>query len=182
MPVVCCHSVLMLDWIVLMSYFPSMLVHQNTIFIRYRLPWPHKFLKQLGLAMLSNGIQSAEGRIALSYISEKVVTLYFIFKIFVSNIHSGAASEGDFHAGLQLASTIPSPTLFFARNNGFAISTPAAEQYHGDGIGTVNFSHCMLFLIYFMLVIEKSVARTRIRNPNSQGRRKRCSCRARCNA
>ncbi|CAL1712485.1 unnamed protein product [Somion occarium] len=46
----------------------------------------------------------------------------------------GAASEGDFHAGMLLASTIPSPTLFIARNNGFAISTPASEQFHGDGI------------------------------------------------
>ena len=69
----------------------------------------------------------------------------------------GAASEGDFHAGMLFgtlctlhpfdclsaadarvpvltASTIPSPTLFIARNNGFAISTPANEQYYGDGI------------------------------------------------
>ena len=50
--------------------------------------------------------------------------------------HQGAASEGDFHAGMLLASTIPSPTLFFARNNGFAISTPASEQFHGDGIAS----------------------------------------------
>ncbi len=35
---------------------------------------------------------------------------------------------------MLLASTIPSPTLFLARNNGFAISTPSTEQYHGDGI------------------------------------------------
>ncbi|KAF8171944.1 branched-chain alpha-keto acid dehydrogenase E1-alpha subunit [Mycena galopus ATCC 62051] len=48
----------------------------------------------------------------------------------------GAASEGDFHAGLLLASTIPSPTLFIARNNGFAISTPSSEQYYGDGIAS----------------------------------------------
>lgn len=46
----------------------------------------------------------------------------------------GAASEGDFHAGMLFASTLPSPTLFIARNNGFAISTPASEQYFGDGI------------------------------------------------
>ena len=73
----------------------------------------------------------------------------------------GAASEGDFHAGMLLgtsdrpapmapphahslrcpscwdaavASTIPAPTLFIARNNGFAISTPSSEQYYGDGI------------------------------------------------
>jgi 2-oxoisovalerate dehydrogenase E1 component alpha subunit len=48
----------------------------------------------------------------------------------------GAASEGDFHAGMLLASTIPSPTLFIARNNGFAISTPSAEQFYGDGIAS----------------------------------------------
>lgn len=46
----------------------------------------------------------------------------------------GAASEGDFHAGMLFASTISSPTLFIARNNGFAISTPSSEQYYGDGI------------------------------------------------
>jgi 2-oxoisovalerate dehydrogenase E1 component alpha subunit len=37
---------------------------------------------------------------------------------------------------MLLASTIPSPTLFLARNNGFAISTPASEQYAGDGIAS----------------------------------------------
>jgi len=46
----------------------------------------------------------------------------------------GAASEGDFHAGMLMASVLRSPTVFFCRNNGFAISTPASEQYVGDGI------------------------------------------------
>lgn len=46
----------------------------------------------------------------------------------------GAASEGDFHAGLLLAATLSSPTLFLARNNGFAISTPNSQQFYGDGI------------------------------------------------
>jgi 2-oxoisovalerate dehydrogenase E1 component alpha subunit len=35
---------------------------------------------------------------------------------------------------MLLASTIPSPTIFLARNNGFAISTPTHEQFYGDGI------------------------------------------------
>ncbi|KAF9468624.1 branched-chain alpha-keto acid dehydrogenase E1-alpha subunit [Collybia nuda] len=48
----------------------------------------------------------------------------------------GAASEGDFHAGLLLASTIPAPALYIARNNGFAISTPSTEQFYGDGIAS----------------------------------------------
>lgn len=46
----------------------------------------------------------------------------------------GAASEGDFHAGLNMAAVLQTPVVFVARNNGYAISTPAAEQFAGDGI------------------------------------------------
>lgn len=46
----------------------------------------------------------------------------------------GAASEGDFHAALNFAATLSAPVLFICRNNGWAISTPATEQYRGDGI------------------------------------------------
>ena len=46
----------------------------------------------------------------------------------------GAASEGDFHAGLNMAAVLNCPVVFVARNNGYAISTPASEQYAGDGI------------------------------------------------
>lgn len=48
----------------------------------------------------------------------------------------GAASEGDFHAGLNMAAVLNCPTIFFCRNNGYAISTPASEQYKGDGIAS----------------------------------------------
>ncbi|KAI8976988.1 thiamine diphosphate-binding protein [Pilobolus umbonatus] len=48
----------------------------------------------------------------------------------------GAASEGDFHAGLNMAATLKCPVIFFCRNNGFAISTPSSEQYKGDGIAS----------------------------------------------
>lgn len=46
----------------------------------------------------------------------------------------GAASEGDFHAGLNMASVLKCPVVFVVRNNGYAISTPSEEQYAGDGI------------------------------------------------
>jgi 2-oxoisovalerate dehydrogenase E1 component alpha subunit len=46
----------------------------------------------------------------------------------------GAASEGDFHAGLNFAATLSCPVLFVCRNNGYAISTPTTDQYRGDGI------------------------------------------------
>lgn len=48
----------------------------------------------------------------------------------------GAASEGDFHAGLNMAAVLKSPTIFFCRNNGYAISTPTSEQYVGNGIAS----------------------------------------------
>ena len=43
----------------------------------------------------------------------------------------GAASEGDFHAAVNFASTLAAPVIFICRNNGWAISTPATEQYRG---------------------------------------------------
>ena len=46
----------------------------------------------------------------------------------------GAASEGDFHAAMNFAATLECPVLFLCRNNGYAISTPASEQFRGDGI------------------------------------------------
>ncbi|KAI8069313.1 thiamine diphosphate-binding protein [Gongronella butleri] len=48
----------------------------------------------------------------------------------------GAASEGDFHAGMNMAATLKCPVIFVCRNNGYAISTPASEQYNGDGIAS----------------------------------------------
>lgn len=46
----------------------------------------------------------------------------------------GAASEGDFHAAVNIASTLDAPAIFFCRNNGYAISTPVKDQFRGDGI------------------------------------------------
>ncbi|TMM44873.1 thiamine pyrophosphate-dependent dehydrogenase E1 component subunit alpha [Colwellia ponticola] len=48
----------------------------------------------------------------------------------------GAASEGDFHAGLNMAAVQEAPVIFFCRNNGYAISTPADEQFRGNGIAS----------------------------------------------
>ena len=45
-------------------------------------------------------------------------------------------SEGDFHAGLNMAAVHQAPVIFFCRNNGYAISTPSDEQYVGNGIAS----------------------------------------------
>lgn len=46
----------------------------------------------------------------------------------------GASSEGDFHVGLNFAAVRKAPTIFFCRNNGYAISTPCSRQFVADGI------------------------------------------------
>jgi len=68
-------------------------------------------------------IDAATGELASEI--ENVTICYF---------GEGAASEGDFHAGLNMAAVHKAPVVFFARNNGYAISTPADEQFKGDGI------------------------------------------------
>jgi len=56
---------------------------------------------------------------------KKVVATYF---------GEGSASEGDFYAAINFAATLKSQTLFFCRNNFYAISTPVSEQTSGDNI------------------------------------------------
>ncbi|WP_110650793.1 thiamine pyrophosphate-dependent dehydrogenase E1 component subunit alpha [Salinicola peritrichatus] len=55
----------------------------------------------------------------------------------------GAASEGDFHAALNMAAVHKVPVIFLCRNNGYAISTPVAEQFAGDGVAARAFGYRM---------------------------------------
>ncbi|MDR5906018.1 thiamine pyrophosphate-dependent dehydrogenase E1 component subunit alpha [Franzmannia qiaohouensis] len=55
----------------------------------------------------------------------------------------GAASEGDFHAALNMASVHQVPVIFLCRNNGYAISTPTCEQFAADGIAPRAFGYRM---------------------------------------
>ncbi|KAL5630844.1 hypothetical protein BROUX41_000716 [Berkeleyomyces rouxiae] len=57
-------------------------------------------------------------------------------RVVVAYFGEGAASEGDFHAALNIAATRGCPVIFVCRNNGYAISTPTLEQYRGDGIAS----------------------------------------------
>jgi pyruvate dehydrogenase E1 component alpha subunit len=40
----------------------------------------------------------------------------------------GATSEGDFHAGMNFAGVFKTPTIFFCKNNQWAISVPLSRQ------------------------------------------------------
>jgi pyruvate dehydrogenase E1 component alpha subunit len=46
----------------------------------------------------------------------------------ISIFGDGATSTNDFHAGMNFAAVFKVPAIFFCRNNGWAISTPAAKQ------------------------------------------------------
>uniref|UniRef100_A0A7S0LCF9 2-oxoisovalerate dehydrogenase subunit alpha n=1 Tax=Coccolithus braarudii TaxID=221442 RepID=A0A7S0LCF9_9EUKA len=46
----------------------------------------------------------------------------------------GCAQEGDISSALNIAAVHGCPTIFFCRNNGYAISTHTDDQYASDGI------------------------------------------------
>jgi len=79
---------------------------------------PHAAGAAYGLKMQRVNDPSLPPRVAVVYFGE------------------GAASEGDFHAALNIAATRACPVIFICRNNGYAISTPTLEQYRGDGIAS----------------------------------------------
>ncbi|KAJ5756894.1 uncharacterized protein N7511_007076 [Penicillium nucicola] len=62
-------------------------------------------------------------------------------QVAASYFGEGAASEGDFHAALNVAAVRKCPVIFLCRNNGFAISTPTSEQYIGDGVAVRGMSY-----------------------------------------
>lgn len=79
----------------------------------------------------------------------------------------GAASEGDFHAGLNMAAVQQVPVIFVCRNNGYAISTPVEEQFKGDGIASRGVGYGMqtirvdgndLLAVYSATVAAREIA------------------------
>ena len=55
-------------------------------------------------------------------------------QVAIAYFGEGCASEGDIPSALNIAAVHGCPTIFFCRNNGYAISTHAQEQYVGDGV------------------------------------------------
>jgi len=83
----------------------------------------------------------------------------------------GGTSQGDFHEALNLASVWDLPVLFVIENNGYALSTPTAQQYrceslaeraHGYGIEGVTVDGNNLLAVYQQ--VDKLVAEMR-KNP-----------------
>jgi len=64
-------------------------------------------------------------------------------RVTITYFGEGAASEGDFHAGANFAATLGGATIFFCRNNKFAISTHFTDQFAGDGIAPRGLAYGM---------------------------------------
>ncbi|WP_342598034.1 pyruvate dehydrogenase (acetyl-transferring) E1 component subunit alpha [Psychrobacillus sp. FSL H8-0483] len=54
--------------------------------------------------------------------------------IAIAYFGDGATSEGDFHEGLNFASVLKVPVVFFNQNNGYAISVPIEKQMNSATI------------------------------------------------
>ena len=55
-------------------------------------------------------------------------------EVAIAYFGEGCASEGDIPSGFNIAAVHNCPTIFFCRNNGYAISTSVRDQYASDGI------------------------------------------------
>jgi pyruvate dehydrogenase E1 component alpha subunit len=87
-----------------------------------------------GSAPIGSKIAHAAGNAyAMKFLKEKAVTICYFGE--------GATSEGDFHAGLTFAAVKKVPAIFFCRNNGYAISTPASKQFATEGVAPQGIGH-----------------------------------------
>jgi len=134
---------------------------QDWVFAQYReqgvLLWRGFTLRQFADQLLGNELEAGKGRQmpihygsaahAYQTISSPLATQMphavgagYALKlggaraVTVAYFGEGASSEGDAHAAFNFAATLSVPCLFICRNNGYAISTPANEQFKGDGV------------------------------------------------
>lgn len=99
-------------------HYGSKELHIHTISSTLATQIPHAAGAAYALKIQNMQNPNQEQRVAVCYFGE------------------GAASEGDFHAALNIAATRQVPCIFICRNNGYAISTPTSDQYRGDGIAS----------------------------------------------
>jgi 2-oxoisovalerate dehydrogenase E1 component len=64
-------------------------------------------------------------------------------KISLAFTGEGGTSEGDFHEALNVAAVWDLPVIFIIENNGYALSTPASEQYRCTALADRGKGHGM---------------------------------------
>ena len=94
--------------------------------------------RRLNIVQVSSPIgtkipHAAGAAFAMKYRGEKNVAICYFGE--------GATSEGDFHVGLNFGAVQRVPCIFFCRNNGYAISTPACKQFACSSIAVKGESY-----------------------------------------
>jgi 2-oxoisovalerate dehydrogenase E1 component alpha subunit len=112
------------------DYVHHMFCNGKDIILGRQMP-NHFGSRQLNVVTVSSPIgtkmpHAAGSAYGMKLKGEKTCTLVYFGE--------GASSEGDFHAGLNFASVYKTPTIFFCRNNQYAISTKACSQFQSQGI------------------------------------------------
>lgn len=112
------------------EYINHMFCNANDIILGRQMP-NHFGSRKLNVVTVSSPIgtkipHAAGCAYAMKVQKEKTVAVCYFGE--------GASSEGDFHAGLNFAAVRKAPAIFFCRNNGYAISTPASAQFASEGI------------------------------------------------
>src|SRR5690606_13127994 len=80
----------------------------------------------IAIAIGTNALHAVGSAMASSWLGDDGVTLVCF--------GDGATSEGDVHEALNLAAVREAPCIFFVQNNGWAISTPIADQMRAPTI------------------------------------------------
>ncbi len=64
-------------------------------------------------------------------------------KVTAAYFGDGGTSSNDFHSGMNFASVFKTPTIFFCRNNGYAISVPLSKQTASDSLAIKSVAYGM---------------------------------------
>lgn len=119
------------------DYVHHMFCNSKDIILGRQMP-NHFGSRELNIVTVSSPIgtkipHAAGAAYAMKVKKEKSVTICYFGE--------GASSEGDFHVGLTFAAVRKAPVIFFCRNNGYAISTPAVSQFSTDGVAPEGIGH-----------------------------------------
>src|SRR2546421_664414 len=79
-----------------------------------------RMVAPMSIPIGTQALHAVGAAMASSWLGDGGVTVAFV--------GDGATSEGDVHEALNLAAVRDAPCIFYVQNNGWAISTPLAEQ------------------------------------------------------
>lgn len=121
-------------------------------YVRQGLPLVTVWLARLGLGPMGTippGVRMLPVQIAIAAQIPQGVGLAWGLRLMgtdavtLTYFGDGAASEGDFHEGANLAGVVAAPVVLFCQNNGWAITTPRSRQTAAPTIASRSIGYGM---------------------------------------